>query len=1008
VGKTSADGGVAGFEARSTGETFATSSGATLYAKRTTGDGDIVVLQGSSGTVGGIGTGGGRPYFVANNGSTGGGFKVDSTQFYPVDRTGVKSDGVLDLGLSSGRWKDLYLSGGVSNPSGALTFDTTGGEAMRIDASGNVGIGTTSPTYLLDMESTVTGLTHNLKLNKGSTTGDYAEIAFQLWSGAGTGLNTFGGSGTSRPSVVLRAVNEAANSAAGAFVVGTFAGGGDNTNLTEKFRITSTGNVGIGTDSPQGAIHVRRTGTATLVLEGDTNNSGDAGERDVEIFMLTDGGAGNDPFGGTTYGAHGYRISAQNYPGKVSLGFDEWHSANGFISRMQIDEDGNVGIGTASPTARFDVRRGDASGKIAEFHQNTGYGIDIGSSQSVAYISSGYNQRLDFKTDPTTGQTERMSILANGNVGIGSISPSNQLEVTGGTNKAVISVTNADLGSIHYTDRNGRYLTSNGSGWTTGVDGADPGIVIGSNNSSGEIKGVGIVLHNDNNSDNQYSPTISFGNKSNSGSYNTAYAHIIGRKTGQGVDPNWSAGEIGFYTQPVGGYVTNAARLIIKSDGKVGIGTTSPSYSLQVQGTGYFDGALTTNGQINTNNIQSNGGSRGLVLGNFTTSNADQWPLLTWANGTGYDEGLIHGASNRGVFGRAHFGIHFHDDRSFAFHTTSWDTEMEINGDGRTYMKGPVGINITPSSTTDSRLRVHQTADSPAMVITSSNPNVWGASLIIGNTTADQTLIDGNDRPVLALDGNYPVLNLNHTATTNTNHGPTIQFTFDGYTSNRQIVIGTDGQGQRLDFGFSGGSYGTNSDKNPHRGISGYEGPTPMRLFSNGLLLGSTGVYPNEITSTSYALDVRGTGYASTDFRAQIFYDSNNTGYYFDGSSTGDSIRVAGDIVAYYSDARLKDFQGRINGALDKVLKINGYYYTENEKAKELGYNTGKTQVGVSAQEIEEVLPEVVKDAPIGHGYKTVQYERLVPLLIEAIKEQNDKIERLEAMVEKLINTHKG
>ena len=89
---------------------------------------------------------------------------------------------------------------------------------------------------------------------------------------------------------------------------------------------------------------------------------------------------------------------------------------------------GDVGVG-ATPTARLDVRRGDASGKIAEFHQNAGYGIDIGSSQAVAYISSGYNQRLDFKTDPTSGQTERMSILANGNVGIGTISPNNKLDV---------------------------------------------------------------------------------------------------------------------------------------------------------------------------------------------------------------------------------------------------------------------------------------------------------------------------------------------------------------------------------------------------------------------------------------------------------------------------------------------------------------------------------------------------------------------------------------------------
>ena len=97
---------------------------------------------------------------------------------------------------------------------------------------------------------------------------------------------------------------------------------------------------------------------------------------------------------------------------------------------LKVDSTNNrVGVGIASPSARLDVRRGDADGIIAEFHQNTGYGIDIGSSQAVAYISSGYNQRLDFKTDPTSGQTERMSILANGKVGIGTTTPSSQLVV---------------------------------------------------------------------------------------------------------------------------------------------------------------------------------------------------------------------------------------------------------------------------------------------------------------------------------------------------------------------------------------------------------------------------------------------------------------------------------------------------------------------------------------------------------------------------------------------------
>jgi len=128
---------------------------------------------------------------------------------------------------------------------GALTFETGTStsitERLRISSGGDVGIGTSSPNYLLDLQSSETGLTHNLKLNKGSATGDYAEIAFQLWNGAGSGLNTFGGSGTSRPSVVLRAINEASNSAAGAFVVGTFTGGANNSTLTEKFRISSDG-----------------------------------------------------------------------------------------------------------------------------------------------------------------------------------------------------------------------------------------------------------------------------------------------------------------------------------------------------------------------------------------------------------------------------------------------------------------------------------------------------------------------------------------------------------------------------------------------------------------------------------------------------------------------------------------------------------------------------------------------------------------------------------------------
>lgn len=107
------------------------------------------------------------------------------------------------------------------------------------------------------------------------------------------------------------------------------------------------------------------------------------------------------------------------------------------------------------------------------------------------------------------------------------------------------------------------------------------------------------------------------------------------------------------------------------------------------------------------------------------------------------------------------------------------------------------------------------------------------------------------------------------------------------------------------------------------------------------------------------------------------------------------NINATGEITAYYSDERLKNFHGTIENALDKVCSVNGYIYTGNEKAAQLGYNTEKEQVGVSAQEIEKVLPQVVAPAPVDAEYLTVHYEKIVPLLIEAIKELRAEVEEL-------------
>jgi hypothetical protein len=118
-------------------------------------------------------------------------------------------------------------------------------------------------------------------------------------------------------------------------------------------------------------------------------------------------------------------------------------------------------------------------------------------------------------------------------------------------------------------------------------------------------------------------------------------------------------------------------------------------------------------------------------------------------------------------------------------------------------------------------------------------------------------------------------------------------------------------------------------------------------------------------------------------------------------------IRATGDIIAYYSDGRLKTILSNIENPIDKIKKIKGVYYTPNEVAKSFGFQDTKVKVGVIAQDIKAVLPEIVCPAPFdeakygisksGEEYMTVQYDKLVPLLIEAIKEQQLQIEEIQS-----------
>jgi hypothetical protein len=102
-----------------------------------------------------------------------------------------------------------------------------------------------------------------------------------------------------------------------------------------------------------------------------------------------------------------------------------------------------------------------------------------------------------------------------------------------------------------------------------------------------------------------------------------------------------------------------------------------------------------------------------------------------------------------------------------------------------------------------------------------------------------------------------------------------------------------------------------------------------------------------------------------------------------------------GDIIAFASDERLKTNFEPIENAVDKVLQLRGFTYNFNEIGEGLGFDTSIRHAGVSAQEVQAVLPEAVCPAPASDEYLTVKYDKLVPLLIEAIKELKEEIKEL-------------
>jgi hypothetical protein len=425
---------------------------------------------------------------------------------------------------------------GGGSTGGFLTFTTNNGaERMRIDSSGNVGIGTTSPGY-------------NLVVGDGTQN---TESRFYFGDGSYTSASGYG-LYMSRTFSYIRPVTDesqtlnigALNSAWGTISnnasLHTF--GKDS---TEFMRINSSGNVGIGTTNPLEKLHVE----GNLELQGN--------------FTI-----------GSTSGNYWQRI--RTVDSALSTGnafnFETRNGSGAYLQHMVIRNDGNVGIGTTSPDAKLDIGVNNII-TLDDTGSSTGF-IGLGSyndgtknrAQGASYYGFGIevdrpNARMSMNSYDSNGiiSTSNITLKNNGDVGIGTDSPSEKLHVNAGNaeieNSAASLVLNSTsiygVSNSIISQRLGASSPPQGSlEWKTGQYGG------------GSKWSTGIT----------------------SSPYTSSYINLPHNTTGGNFAIN----------------IKNNERLTIDDNGNVGIGDTSPSAKLDVNGAVRANAGSSGGYEINT------------------------------------------------------------------------------------------------------------------------------------------------------------------------------------------------------------------------------------------------------------------------------------------------------------------------------------------------------------------------------------------------------------------------
>ena len=477
--------------------------------------------------------------------------------------------------------------------------------------SAKVGIGTTSPDSKLEIfdsssSTDPTTLDSNFLL---LTNGDATEVS-ETW---GVGFNTKNSLGTNKLGAYVHAIGNYSSNYNTSLAFGT-RGVTAGTSATERMRIDSAGNVGIGTTNPQAPLVISNSSTDGLEFHNSISSSSRIIsykrsnntfrplrlEALTHIFSISGNekmridSSGNVGIGTTSPGG---KLEVDGQYGDLKIGdpslgtqityydttrilmnsADIKFYTNSLTERMTIESNGNVGIGTASPTFKLHVNSADASDDVAYIHHDN----PAQSSGDVLKVRSDAGDNAGsalLNVQNNTGSA--LYVRGDRNVGIGTDSPSVKLDIR-------LSGTTGKVAELHNSVGYGVGFTVESDGGVNTINSeSNQALAFATNGSSNEririTSGGNVGIG-----------TTSPGSKLSIGGTTGSYGSGIGFEptgTGARIYRTFIGTDGSFrFDDVTAGFLT---RLAITSSGNVGIGTTSPSAKLDVDGDVRISGGI--------------------------------------------------------------------------------------------------------------------------------------------------------------------------------------------------------------------------------------------------------------------------------------------------------------------------------------------------------------------------------------------------------------------------------